>query len=231
LPCPLDAFTHRVARSRPALMPGDGPAYQALSYGFILGEIVQRVTQRPVCEVLASELLNPLAMGDTFLGLPDEFWERHVPVSGKGAYGRLAAWIVNRRAVRRSVNPSAGICTTAADLAMFYEMLLSGGVAGDRRILRTSSIEEARTSTSDGEFDICAKKPIRWAQGFQLGGLRSDPRFVSPMGGDEQPSHFRSQRKRMLYWLGRSDETTRLCLSHRSSCVWEGSRRAPCGGC
>jgi CubicO group peptidase (beta-lactamase class C family) len=75
-------------RSRLALIPGDGPAYQALSYGLILAEIVQRVTQRPVREVLASELLNPLAMCDTFLGLPDELWERHVRVSGEGLTGR-----------------------------------------------------------------------------------------------------------------------------------------------
>lgn len=184
------AIAHRVARSRPALMPGDGPAYQALSYGFILGEIVQRVTQRPVREVLASELLNPLAMYDTFLGLPDELWERHVPVCGKGQYGRLVAWVVNRRAVRRSVNPSAGISTTAADMAVFYQMLLSGGVAGGRRILKTSSIEVARTPSCGGEFDRCARKPIRWAEGFQLGGPRSDPGFVSPMGAMSSPLTF-----------------------------------------
>jgi CubicO group peptidase (beta-lactamase class C family) len=184
------AFTHRVARSRPALLPGDGPAYQALSYGFILGEIIQRVTQRPVRELLTSELLIPLAMGDTYLGLPDECWERNIPVSGKGPYGRVAAWVVNRPAVRRSVNPSAGISTTAKDMAAFYQMLLSGGVAGDRRILKMSSIQEARTPTSEGEFDRCARKPIRWAQGFQLGGPRSDPRFVSPMGTTSSPLTF-----------------------------------------
>jgi CubicO group peptidase (beta-lactamase class C family) len=184
-----DAYAHRIARSRPALMPGEGPAYQALSYGFILGEIVQRVTQRPVREVLASELLNPLAMHDTFLGLPDELWERHVPLLGKGQYGRLAAWVVNRRAVRRSVNPSAGISTTAADMAVFYQMLLSGGMAGGQRILKTSSIEVARTPSCGGEFDRVARKPIRWAQGFQLGGPRSDrSSFCFAHGDNEQPS-------------------------------------------
>ena len=182
-----DAFVHRVARSRPALTPGEGPAYQALSYGFILGEVVQRVTQCSVQEVLSKELLEPLGMHNTFLGLPDELWERHVPVSGNGPYGKLMAWVVNRRAVRCSVNPSAGISTTAADMAVFYQMLLSGGVAGSRRLLKASSIEEARTPSCSGEFDRCAKKPIRWAQGFQLGGPRSDPRFVSPIGATSSP--------------------------------------------
>jgi CubicO group peptidase (beta-lactamase class C family) len=89
-------------------MPGDGPAYQALSYGYILGEMVERVTQRSVRDVLASEILEPLAMRDTFLGLPDGLWERHVPVSGQGKYGRLAAWVVNRQTVRRSSIPLPG---------------------------------------------------------------------------------------------------------------------------
>ena len=154
-----DAFTHRVAGGNLTLTPGDGPAYQPLSYGFILGEIVQRVTQRCVRDVLAGEILEPLAMRNTFLGLPDELWERHVPVSGVGAYGRLAAWVVNRRSVRRSVNPSAGISTTAADLAVFYQVPLNGGVAGDRHILKALSIEEARNPTSEGEFDLCAESP------------------------------------------------------------------------
>ena len=184
------AFTNRIAQSRPTLMPGDGPAYQTLSYGFILGEIIQRVTQRPVREVLNVELLNSLAMGNTFLGLPNELWERHVPVSGRGIYGRLGAWFVNQRAVRESVNPSAGISTTAADMAAFYQMLLSGGVAGDRHILRMSSIEEARTPSCGEEFDRCARKPIRWAQGFELGGPRSDHRFISAMGSKSSPLTF-----------------------------------------
>ncbi len=185
-----DAFTHRVAESNLTLTPGDGPAYQPLSYGFILGEIVQCVTQRCVRNVLTREILEPLAIRDTFLGPPDELWDRHVPVSGSGPYGRLAAWVVNRQTVRRSVNPSVGISTTAADLAVFYQMLLDGGVAGGGRILEASSIEEARTPTSDGEFDLCAKKPIRWGQGFQLGGPRSDPRFTSPMGALSNPLTF-----------------------------------------
>jgi len=171
-------------------MPVKEPAYQALSYGFILGEIVQHVTQRPTRVVLAGELLNPLAMHNTYLGLPDDLLERHIPVSGKGLYGRLMAWVVNRRAVRRSINPSAGISTTAADMAAFYQMLLNGGMAGDHRILKTSSIEEARTPSCGGEFDRCTRKPIRWAQGFQLGGPRSDPRFVSPMGTMSSPLTF-----------------------------------------
>lgn len=83
-------------------------------------------------------------------------------LSGKGQYGRLAAWGVSRRVVRRSVHSCAGISTSAVDMAVLSNAL-SGGVAGGRRILKTSSIEVARTPSCGGEFNRCARKPIRWA--------------------------------------------------------------------
>lgn len=215
-----DAFLSRVARSRPTLMTGEGPAYQALSYGFVLGEVIQRVTQRSIQEILSKEVLEPLAMHNTFLGLPPELWDRHVSVSGKGYYGRLMAWVVNQRSVRRSVNPSAGISTTAADMAVFYQMLLSGGVACGRRILKTSSIEVARTPSCDGEIDRYAKKPIRWAQGFQLGGPRSDPRYVCPLGSMSSPLTFGHNGSNCcIAW---ADPTRSLAFAYLTSRVTAG---------
>jgi len=123
-----DAFTHRVAHSRPALMPGDGPAYQALSYGFILGKIVQRVTQRPIREVLASELLNPLAMHDTFLGLPDELWERHVPVLIRLiALGAL--WSLQRRHGKSLPTLRSSMVSVAAAVLACLLIAVGGSVA------------------------------------------------------------------------------------------------------
>ena len=52
-------------------------------------------TPSPVFRQLTEELLTPLAMRDTFLGVPDEQWQRHVPISGRGHYGRTAGWIAH----------------------------------------------------------------------------------------------------------------------------------------
>ena len=41
-----------------------------------LGELVARVTGRPVTEVLREQLLDPLGVTDTHLGLPREHWPR-----------------------------------------------------------------------------------------------------------------------------------------------------------
>jgi hypothetical protein len=69
-------------------------------------------------------------------------------------------------------------------------MLLCGGETDRVRILETGSIAQARTPSSDGEVDRFLKLPIRWSQGFQLGGPGSDPLHPRPMGRLSSPDTF-----------------------------------------
>ncbi|MGW8375236.1 serine hydrolase domain-containing protein [Streptomyces sp. ODS28] len=172
-----------IERAAPRWQPGEVPAYQAVIFGFILGEVARRVTGRPVAELLRETFLAPLGLDDTHLGLPDELWSRHVPVRGRGPAARLAERVVNRPATRRAVIPSAGVSVTARDLARFYQALLYGGELDGVRVLPERAVREARRpSTRDGEVDRAVGLPIRWAQGFQLGGPGADPARRRPMG-------------------------------------------------
>jgi CubicO group peptidase (beta-lactamase class C family) len=72
--------------------------------------------------------------------------------------------------------------TTARDLATFYLMLLQGGVIHGERILRPATIEGARIPSSDGQIDRCINTPVRWSQGFQLGGPRPPPYASGALG-------------------------------------------------
>jgi CubicO group peptidase (beta-lactamase class C family) len=171
-----------IERARPSLPPGQGPAYHVLSYGFILGELVQRVTHAHLRDVLRTELLDPLGLVDTHLGLPDALWPRHVPVRVEGRRRLIGEAAFNLRATRQAVIPAAGISTTARDLARFYEMLRRGGELDGVRVLATSTVAEATTPSSDGEIDRYLKVPIRWSQGFQLGGSSRDPLRPGAMG-------------------------------------------------
>jgi CubicO group peptidase (beta-lactamase class C family) len=173
----------RIENARPHWPAGVVPAYQALSYGFILGELVQRISGATVQDFLATQLLGRLRAQDTYLGLPDTQWQRHVPVVARGFAGRVVQTVLNRRATRRAVIPSAGLSTTARDVAAFYLMLLRGGVVDGARILRPATIEDSRApTTSDGELDRCIGTPVRWSQGFQLGGPRPAPFAPGPLG-------------------------------------------------
>ncbi|MEA5365084.1 serine hydrolase domain-containing protein [Amycolatopsis sp., V23-08] len=154
-----------IERVTPRWAPGEVAAYQPIVYGHLLGEVVRRVTGEDVDVLLRKEFLGPLGLADTHLGLPDELWPRHVPLRGRDAGARLTARMVNRRAVRRAVIPAAGVSTTARDLATFYQALLDGDVVD------AVAVREARRPSGDAVVDRTIRTRIRWAQGFQLGGV------------------------------------------------------------
>jgi len=171
------ASVRALERATPRYPPGQVPAYHILSYGFILGELVQRVSGVPVREIMAAELLTPLGLRDTHLGLPSELWARHIPVSGGPA--ELATQLfINRRATRQAVIPAASVAGTASDLARLYQYLLDVRAAppapgpGRAAVLQAATVKQATAPSSDGEIDRFLHLPIRWSQGFQLGGER-----------------------------------------------------------
>jgi CubicO group peptidase (beta-lactamase class C family) len=141
-------------------------AYSPLAFGFILGEVVRRCSGVPIDELVRRSVLEPLGVADTYLGLPVDQWDRHVPVHAAGPIGPLFQSVVNRRSTREAVVPAAGVSATARDLAAFYQALLQG------RLLRPDTLAVALEPSSEGDLDRTARAPIRWSQGFQLGGPR-----------------------------------------------------------
>lgn len=174
-----------IAAARPASAPGQLPAYHILGFGFILGEVIRRATGTELVDVLRAELLDPLGLADTHLGLPDALWPRHVPIRSRGTDGWVRALLFNRRAVRRAVIPAATVSSTARDLVRFYQLLLAGGQLDGTRLLSPGTVAAATTPSSDGELDRFLHLPVRWSQGFQLGGPATVPGAtgrVRPMG-------------------------------------------------
>jgi CubicO group peptidase (beta-lactamase class C family) len=169
---------HRLERAWLHNPPGSVAEYGTLSYGTILGEVIRRVTKLSIQDDLRTEILEPLGLRDTYLGLPEDQWSRHVPIHMAGPMGQVISNSLNRRSTRAAIVPAAGISTTARNLATLYLSLLDD----DGRVLRPGTLATACTPTNDGEFDRYARSWIRWAQGFQLGGPRTDPTAVSPMG-------------------------------------------------
>lgn len=66
-----DGTCARIADLRPLWRPGTATGFHALTFGFILGEVVRRVTGRPVSAVLRDEVAAPLGVpGDLCFGVP-----------------------------------------------------------------------------------------------------------------------------------------------------------------
>lgn len=67
----LPAIAARLAGQRPIWRPGSAHGYHALTYGFLVGEVVRRVTGKSVGELVAAEISGPLGL-DLWIGAPDD---------------------------------------------------------------------------------------------------------------------------------------------------------------
>jgi len=54
----------------PVWRPGRHNAYHALTFGWLVGELIQRIADRPLADVLEGELARPLGLDGAFVGAP-----------------------------------------------------------------------------------------------------------------------------------------------------------------
>lgn len=74
----------RMEQARPVHAPGARNGYHALTFGWLVGGLIEKVTGEPLAMTLAREISAPLGLQDFFIGVPD------------AALGRRAELIVPR---------------------------------------------------------------------------------------------------------------------------------------
>lgn len=67
-----DYMIHAIERAEPIHEPGTRTGYHGLTFGFIIGEILQRVTGRPFSRLVQDDLVRPLGLDGMYVGAPDE---------------------------------------------------------------------------------------------------------------------------------------------------------------
>lgn len=68
-----------LAAQTPLWEPGSAHGYHALTYGWLVGELVRRIDGRSIGQFVAEELSEPLGL-DLWIGLPDEEHNRVAPL-------------------------------------------------------------------------------------------------------------------------------------------------------
>ncbi|WP_433424176.1 serine hydrolase domain-containing protein [Microtetraspora malaysiensis] len=67
-----DRMCALIASSEPWWEPGTETGYHAMTWGFVMGEIVRRSTDKPISQVLIQEVAAPLGIADElFFGVPE----------------------------------------------------------------------------------------------------------------------------------------------------------------
>lgn len=160
--------------------PGRSSAYHILSQGFILGELLHRVTGTPLAEYLRTEILVPAGLNDTSLGLPPARWDSRAvlelpkaPEPKTRLPDRLKVARFAAKDVRTAPIPAATVHSTARDMARFFQLLLDGGSIDGVPVFKPETVRAARkpaaTEAAGVHDDPVIGHAVRWAHGFQLG--------------------------------------------------------------
>ena len=77
--------TSRIAAATPRHAPGTAHGYHALTYGWLVGEVVRRVAgNKPFPELIESELARPLGLDGLFCGVPADQQHRCATLLARG---------------------------------------------------------------------------------------------------------------------------------------------------
>ncbi|MBL8211471.1 MAG: DUF1343 domain-containing protein [Bryobacterales bacterium] len=128
---------------RPVAAPGERFIYSDINF-ILLGEIVHRVSGKPLDQFAKENIFEPLGMKDTTYRPPAEWAKRIAPTEHyKGMTGPLRG-VVHDETTRfmGGLAGHAGLFTTAEDLARFAEMILNGGEFRGKRILSPLTIRK-----------------------------------------------------------------------------------------
>ncbi|MCO4743791.1 MAG: beta-lactamase family protein [Proteobacteria bacterium] len=190
-----DAILRLLCEAAPTAAPGHRVAYHAITGGFVLGEVVKRVTGKTVRQVLAEEILDPLGFNWMNYGVRPEqvdqvainaFTGRRPPALirfvAKRALGVPFAEvpaISNDPRWLEAIVPSGNVVSTADELSRFFQLLLNGGELDGVRIMEQRTVDRARNETSYLEMDFTLGVPVRYGVGLMLGDT-----LISPFGAD-----------------------------------------------
>ena len=184
-----------IARAEPWWQPGTAQGYHMVSFGFILGEIVRRVTGRTLGEYLRKEIAEPLGI-DVHIGLPHAEHHRCADMVNKPhirdvlANGKapgyptsitehpMAAFSIamgfipddelgstDIAAWRTAEFPSTNAHVTALGLATFYNALAQG------KMLTYEHMEKCRISQGGFDTDLVLGPRVAdhgWGLGYML---------------------------------------------------------------
>lgn len=168
-------------------------AYHALTGGYILADIIERVTGRTLNEVVEDELRAPLGL-DMFrygvasddikrvarhavVGLPLPAVGRFVARRALGVDMDEATRLSNHERFLTTVVPAGNLISTADDGCRFMELLLRRGTLDGTTVFKKATVDRALETQSYLEVDLTLGLPVRYGLGFMLGG-----RVMSPYG-------------------------------------------------
>lgn len=161
------------AACREKLVTAPGSAFRYSDINFIvLGEVVRRVSGRPLQEFVQEELFAPLKMRDT--GYLPPVAERARIAPTEVVNGQALRGVVHDPTARRmgGVAGHAGLFSTASDLARFARMLLNGGELDGVRVMKPETVRLMTSVQSPPA--LAARRGLGWDIDSAYSGPRGE---------------------------------------------------------
>jgi CubicO group peptidase (beta-lactamase class C family) len=195
-------IARELAAQEPFWAPGTQHGYHAQTFGFLLGELVRRVTGHTLGHYLREEITGPLA-ADVHIGLDASDDERVAKVTRPlgeatpaGEIDLMRVWklepesltarafnnpapqpgSINTRAYRAAEIPSSNGHATALGLSRIYAALASRDDAREARLLSADGVARCSQEHSAG-VDLVLRVPTRFGPGFHLSQSSGSGRF------------------------------------------------------
>lgn len=185
--CDWDGMCQMVADAEPWWSPGQRVGYHAVTFGYIIGEIVRRATGKRISQVLADEVAGPLGVADElYFGVPGPELGRVARLQddpfGAAAFASMPPEFPLFKAVPPAIVPNADygnrtdILTsdmpfqgtlTARATARMYAALLDevDGI----RLVSPDRLREISTLATAGLDDEMTAGVSTWALGYCVG--------------------------------------------------------------
>ncbi|WP_416396635.1 serine hydrolase domain-containing protein [Allohahella sp. A8] len=174
-----------LCEAKPIAVDGGKLAYHAITGGFVLAKVLEKVTGDTIQNYLDKHLRQPLGMKYFQYGLAEKFRDRGAdnvaagpatpfPLSivvkrALGASFSEAARISNGEAWHNAIVPAGNIYSTAEETSRFFQMLLQGGTWNGKRILSERSVQRLTEEVGTCSIDRTMLIPMRYSAGLMLG--------------------------------------------------------------
>ena len=148
---------------KPIAPPGARFIYSDTNY-ILLGEIVRRLSGKPLAQFAHDEIYGPLGMNDTKFQPEAALVPRIAPTEIDEKTGVVERGVVNdpRARAMGGIAGHAGLFTTGDDLAKYASMLLGMGTTGDVKIFDRATVQKFTEPASP------ADQPILRALGWDI---------------------------------------------------------------
>lgn len=148
----LEAYVAAACVQTLEAAPGAAVHYSAVTAHALLAEVVRRLdgSRRRFADILDEEVLRPLGMRDTALGLRPDLAKRKVPVvvrdRSPGIFEPELLEAFNHLVTAEAEIPAGSAVSTVADLFRWAEALRRGGELDGHRVLSSALVRLAVTN-------------------------------------------------------------------------------------